>query len=565
MAGWQVSRQPLRQGGAALLIVMAVATATLALAQHESWTRSARDQAAFAAGADVRVDMPEQPGPDTAGRLTTTPGVQHAAAVSVQAGSTPAGVLAVDTRQAASVTQLRPDQSPLPAAALFGKIEPRGTPGVLLPGHPASVALTATLGPARLGLAPAQVSVTVMDASGDAYQLAAGTLPADGLPHLLTAIIGQHGQAINPLRLTAITIGYVLPAKATAAAVLEVRGPALSGWAASASSPELVGARQASDVAGRSDLPAAVSWRPGRDGASALAFSPGYGESATPTYTGAPGIPVPVDGQLMLSASQPGPAATIPGIATSAFLSSSGATVGSTVQETIGGLDTSVKIVAAVRSFPTVTASNGGLIVDLATLQNFLTGQSVAPAQVTEWWLATTGHRVPPGLAARLPSGSAITSAAQLADVLTGDPLSAAPQQALLALAAAAALLAVTGFWVAIAADVRQRRAETALMAALGVTPGAAARQLALEKLLLSVPAAALGLVLGAVVARLLVPAVTLTAAATEPVPPPLTMLDLGQTVPLALAIAVLPAIAAALAMTRRPDPAAELRAAESA
>ena len=76
-----------------------------------------------------------------------------------------------------------------------------------------------------------------------------------------------------------------------------------------------------------------------------------------------------------------------------------------------------------------------------------------------------------PGLTARLQAGSAITSAAQLAAGLTADPLSAAPQQALLALAVAAALLAVTGFCMAIAADVRQRRVENALMAALGVTP----------------------------------------------------------------------------------------------
>ena len=234
------------------------------------------------------------------------------------------------------------------------------------------------------------------------------------------------------------------------------------------------------------------------------------------------------------------------------------------MQETIGGVSVPVRIVAAVSHFPTVTAGNGALIVDLATLQTFLTNESASPAQVTEWWLATAGHQVPPGLTARL-AGSAITSAAQLAAGLTADPLSAAPQQALLALAVAAALLAVTGFCMAIAADVRQRRVENALMAALGVTPGGAARELVLEKLLVSLPAAALGLVIGAVVARLLVPAVTLTAAAAEPVPPPLTMLDLTQTIPLALAIAVLPAIPAALAMIRRPDPAAELRAAEAA
>jgi ABC-type antimicrobial peptide transport system permease subunit len=143
--------------------------------------------------------------------------------------------------------------------------------------------------------------------------------------------------------------------------------------------------------------------------------------------------------------------------------------------------------------------------------------------------------------------------------------VSAAPQQALLALAAAAALLAITGFWVSIASNVQRRRAETALLAALGVSQRSAALQLCLEKLMLSVPSALLGLVLGTVVARLLVPAVTLSSAATQPVPPPLTLYDLSQTLPLAAAVAVIPALAAALIMIRRPDPAAELRAAEAA
>ena len=127
------------------------------------------------------------------------------------------------------------------------------------------------------------------------------------------------------------------------------------------------------------------------------------------------------------------------------------------------------------------------------------------------------------------------------------------------------ALLAISGFWVSIAANVRQRRAENALLAALGVGQRSAAAQLFFEKLLLSVPAAALGLLLGTVVARLLVPAVTLSPTAQIPVPPPLTLFDLRQTVPLAVAVAVLPALAAALVIFRRPDPAAELRAAEAA
>jgi len=148
---------------------------------------------------------------------------------------------------------------------------------------------------------------------------------------------------------------------------------------------------------------------------------------------------------------------------------------------------------------------------------------------------------------------------------LLSDPLSTVPQQALLAVAIAAAVLAITGFCVSIAAGVRQRRAENALLAALGVPPRMAAGQLGLEKLMLSVPSALAGLVLGAVLAELLVPAITLSPSATTPVPPVLIEFGWFQTLLLVLAVAVLPVLAAALTIARRPDAAAELRTAESA
>jgi ABC-type antimicrobial peptide transport system permease subunit len=132
-------------------------------------------------------------------------------------------------------------------------------------------------------------------------------------------------------------------------------------------------------------------------------------------------------------------------------------------------------------------------------------------------------------------------------------------------LAITAVLLAITGFCVSIAAGVRQRRAENALLAALGVPPGAAACQLGLEKLLLSVPAALAGLALGVVLAELLVPALTLTTSAAHPVPPVLIHFGWPQTLGLVACVAVIPVLAAVLAMARRADPAAALRAAEAA
>jgi ABC-type antimicrobial peptide transport system permease subunit len=95
--------------------------------------------------------------------------------------------------------------------------------------------------------------------------------------------------------------------------------------------------------------------------------------------------------------------------------------------------------------------------------------------------------------------------------------------------------------------------------------PRAAAGQLCLEKFMLSLPSAAAGLALGAFLAELLVPAITLSPAATTPQPPVLIEFGWAATLGAALLLAVLPVLAAALVMIRRPDPAASLRAAEAA
>ena len=212
MASWQISRLPIRQGGAALLIVLAVATGTLALSQRQSWTRSVQDQAAFSAGADVRVQASQPLSAGQAAAVAGTPGVQHAMPVATFPQEDINGVtLAVGTGQAANVTLLRPDQSSLPAAALFGKIRTAGpAPGVPLPGRSTTFRLTARLGPAALGLGPAAVTVSVEDAADVVYQVQAGSLPADGREHALVFSLGSSGDAIYPLRLTAVSLAYTL-------------------------------------------------------------------------------------------------------------------------------------------------------------------------------------------------------------------------------------------------------------------------------------------------------------------------------------------------------------------
>ena len=350
MASWQISRQPIRQGGAALLIVLAVATGTLTLAQRQSWTRSDHDQAAFGSGADVRAETSQPLSAAQAAALVQLPGVRHAMPVATFTETdTSTDILAIGSAQAFGVALLRPDQSPLAPASLFAKITPAGpAPGVTLPGRTGEVQLTAVLGPASLGLAPATVSVLVEDADSDVYQLDAGTLPADGRPYTLAVTLEDQAalaagaspaspaagasppspaagawKAIYPVRLTGVSLNYTLPAGLTRApatftvasvsggpGTAQIGGVALRGWNTVASSDELVGARQAFGTSGPSGLPAMSSKAEPGHGALAATFSPGYGLAAS----GFGGPPAPIDGQLQMTSAPP--ALAIPGLAT---------------------------------------------------------------------------------------------------------------------------------------------------------------------------------------------------------------------------------------------------------
>ena len=566
LASWQISRQPLRQGGAALLIVLATATATLAYAQRESWVRSGHDQAAFQAGANARVTPGQPLSPAQVASLATTPGVRAAMPETVfnyAVGSS--DVLAMGAADAARVVLQRPDQSPLPASTLFGKLGHVAPDGLVLPGTGPDVQLSMGIGPASLDLAPAAVTVSVEDAYGDIFQLPA-TLPFDGRPHTITFPVTK---AAYPLRITSVIVNYTLPAtRPRTAATFTIgsvsggpgttplAGLALNTLTDVTSAPDITRAvTNGSGMAGKYALPGAATQSVSGSAASAT-FSTGFGRAVNPN---AP--PLPVGGMLALVSMPPDYAPVIPGIATQSFIASSGITTGGIVQTTLDGLSVSVRIVAVVSTFPTVTNPAGALIVNTTALDNVYVHNAMSPPLPGQWWLATTGGRIPAGL----PAGSPVTSQTALASGLLTNPLSQVPQQALLGIAIAALLLACTGFCVSIAAGIQQRRAENALLAALGVPPRAAATQLSLEKFMLSLPAAAAGLLLGIALASLLVPAITLTAAGTAPVPP--VVISYGWTLSLgtALTLAVLPVLVAALITIRRPDPAAGLRTAEAA
>jgi hypothetical protein len=569
LAIWQFSRRPLRQAGPALLVVLAVATGMLALSQHQTWIRSVQDEAAFRAGAPVRVDAQLPLSPALVQRIATAPGVRAAMPVARFTEGQGTQVLAVDAAEGASTALLQPGAAAEPARALFAAISPAARPGLGLPGHPGRFVITASLGPASLRLGRAPVAVSVQGADGETSTVRAGSLVADGRPQRLTVDLGQGG--MPAVRLLAITMSYPMPARpAGHDAVLSVgaitvpagrggprrpvtlAGTGLGRWSASASSPDLTSLTQSAySLAIKPVFPRARSWRPAGAVGQALTFAAGGGTQSTPTGQ------APVPGLVTLAA--PGLARpVIPGIATRSYLSSGNLTVGSTVPVALDGVTVSVKIMAAVTAFPTVPGAGGALVVDLAGLQDALVGMGQPPAPVTELWLAA------PRRPAALPAGTTAVTRAGLAATLLSDPLSALPQQALVGVALAAAMLALAGFAVSVAASVAEHRPQSAVLSALGVSRAGQTWQLCLEELLLSGPAAAAGLALGAVSVVLLAPSMTPAAGAGTPGPPVMTGFAWAAAIPLALVVAVLPVLMAALAMLHRPDPAAQLRVLES-
>ena len=586
MANWEISRRPVRQSGPALLVILAVGMSTLALAQYQSWQQSAHDQAAFAAGAQVRVSLVNPEPLAAVNGITRLRGVTAAMPVSQQQVSG-GQLLVIGGPQAAATVTLRPDLSPyVPAGQLWRDLDQRQVPpeGLAVPGHPERLAITASMAGGLAGrLGPVSATVTVQDAYGLPYALPAGSMPADGRPHDLVVQLGSSRGIAYPLRLLSVALQYNVPFAAASArarhadalAVVTIdsvsasgrqggpfsapfaAGRELAGWVPRVSAPGLdaISSVMLQGQSGGSVMPSVARWS-ATGHAARLWLAPGQGPVKLTAGQLAQGGFTSIIGQVQVTI--PAPKLGVPVIATSAFQRSHGST--GTVLLSIGAANLPAEVVGTVSQFPTVPGGPA-VIADQASLQDALISAGGAPLPVTSWWLSTASGQPPAGL----PPGSRVVSAAAIRAALQHDPVSAAPVKAALAVAAAAALLAVLGFCVSVAASARARRSQRALLAALGVPAADQVRLFCLEQILVSGPAALAGLALGVGLAHLLIPAMTLTAAAGVPIPPVLVRVPVPWVALVVLAVPAIPALAAVVATLRQLDPAAELRLAEAA
>lgn len=574
LAGWQFSRRPMRGAGPVLLLVLAIALGMLAIGQGASWDRSQDDQADFRAGAPVRVLAA---GEGDLGRTEQYAALPHvsAAAPAVRttlplSGNRAATVLALDTANAADTMLMRPDLASDSVRPLLAGLAPKSpTAGLKLPAGTARLRLTADIHGSGTRM-PVDMGVTVEDSRGVPYRMPLGTLPADGRSHPLDlalpadadplTLIGLDlslNQPVDVAERHRLTVSEVI---ATGADGTVRRLSAPTAWKATSIGNNIASTPDGDD--GTSPAKAAVtSTRP-----LTVTYGTGYVPHDQPWVTGSVTV--------RLQVAQPAQT-EVAAVATDRFLDSTGAREGQRVDVTFGGENVPVRIVRSVRALPTTGTADqggspdaahdgGGLLMDLRSVNRLLQSQSGDRAAPTEWWLHADAHRSAAVAAAlrALPDidPTRVIVRDEIAAQLHDDPFGAGPAAAFTAASAAAAALAAVGFVVGAVGARRERDAEFALLRAMGAPRRQLARTLAAEQGVLVALALAVGVVLGTVLARTVIPLIVLTGQAAKPLPTVLVELPAARVVLLLAAVAAAPLVVTTVLTLRRPDPALSLR-----
>ncbi|SFF49209.1 ABC-type antimicrobial peptide transport system, permease component [Actinacidiphila alni] len=611
LAGWQFARRPRRGASAVLLLVLAVAMGMFAIGQGASWDRSQHDQADFTVGADIRVTGMTTPPFGQAGIYAKVPGITAAAPAArdelLLTEQRHATVLAIDTRQAADAMRFRSDLTDgRPVGDLLAPLRDgqqgasAETGGYTVPGDASAVEFTASLTaldgggkPTASTFGPDHLIAILKDAKGVAYQFAIGDLPPDGAPHRLTLDLSSAegtagGAPAGPLRLMRIDVGYALYAKDESHRLTIASARTIGPDGAATPLAAEKGGAGAWDVQPSFDDPAYANSpdtkhpvvKPLVMGGPAL-MSLDYRTGSTyvdpDSYGGGPAV------TFRMRVKTP-PLTVLPAIATDSYLKAVGAKVGSSVQVLLNGVEATVRITGSVHAVPgttdqgasDTTASTtstqeaqdaekkdaGALVLDLDSVNRFLEAQDSLAMQPSEWWLATA-----PGASAKVAAAlrdrtdiDAMLVRDETARDLRADPLGAGPQSALPAAVVAAAVLAAVGFAVSSVGAIRERATEFAVLRALGAPRRKLARMIAAEQGLLVLISLVVGVVLGALLTRLVTPLIVLTSQAAQPVPKLLVKLPAGPLAQLLGVVLIAPLIVVLATAVRRGDPATALR-----
>ena len=527
----ELARRPQRYARSALLLTLALAIGLFASAYSRTWLASQRDQADYAAAADVRVEPSERSGSIPAlqlpGAYASLDGVRAALPVyrdslDLSDSSGPATLLGIDADRTAGAVRFRGDLASRPLEAMLaplGEGRPR-LAQVPLPGRPTQLALDVDVEVARLpgdraffgtGARPS-LSVVIRDAGGLLYRLPTTGFGVSGArKRIVYDLSGPRGEAPRyPLSIVGVETNVVPSFRVNRPVSVDVRSVEVgdvSGTFTRIDPPDRpwqVSSSQIEDA----DQPSRVV-RVSSDGFVSLDVLSGsvstFPSRGLVTFTASPGRNAPVQ--------------AIPAIATSRFLADTGTSVGGRVP--LGPDGPALALAGSAKGFPTLPGSMGGVVVDLPTYAaaEWLTDGTIL--KPTEWWLDVDGPASP--VAARLAappySSELVIDRAARARALSTDPVALGISGALYIGFAAAAIFAVIGFAVSSAISAAERKTEFAVLRSVGLSRRQLSGALAIEGALTACLALAAGTALGVLLAWFVLPYVSLSGEGGRPFP----------------------------------------------
>lgn len=595
----QLARRPLRYTRAALLLMLAMSMGVFALSYAATWSTSQRDQAAYQAGAAVRVVPGSSLGSLPAwalpaayaglGSLALASPVERLRdGVTFLASSGSADLLAIDADTAARITLFRRDEATVPLADLMRSLR-AGRPEptlATLPDGTAFLRITPVIDPTAIvrqvydeetdevtdypvDLAneePIRVSANaiVRDARGLLYRGSSGIVAFRGAaPELVVALQPARDRAgggvppagahfDGPLELAALGLELWMPQDTLTTegtfgvSAVSAGGAAAGPWTEVA--PSAAGAWHAQMGFGRQQLSDVPTSRT-RDTTIRL----GGADSGDTGIIFGNGV-FQVSTRLGFTPASITAGDAVPMLASRAFLESTGAHVGDVIAGTVAGRTVRVSIAGSVESFPSTDPDRPLLILDEPTLGLLRLLGSSDTRSADEWWMAPTdgGTDALIGALAGSPFDSAsVTSAVDRARSLSTDPVALGIIGALSLGFVATGLFALVGLTVSAAVSARQRRTEFALLRALGLSGRQLSNSLWLENGSLVLVSLLAGTGLGLLIGWVVLPFVTVTQRATTPVPPvevhvpwaDIALLDAGSAVALGVAVLVIGAV----------------------
>jgi hypothetical protein len=576
----QLARRPRRYTQAGLLLVLAVAIGIFAAAYAQTWKLSQGDQAAYRAGADVRVvpsgadSAPPQIALGSAyaslgGVSALSPALRQD--VDYTGTGTAGAFLALDAARLSQLANVRSDFASRPLGDLARRLGGGSrTAALALPGEPTRIRVTATFASPKprpvqtpfgqilaRGQLPATLFLSLRDRLGLVYQFRAGELPRERFTLELVPT-GSRFSPAYPLSLASLQLSVGAPYEKSqpvrfAVESLEVAGAgawqpvALGGahWRVSAQAPPGVFRKPrvvAVDATGGTLVTRLET-------GSIQSF---FSRNETVDFTLRPG-----------RATAPAP---LPVLANDAFLAATGARVGQDVELPLGSGRYAARIVGSVRRFPTTDPAAPLTVADLSRFEAAAQRVEGTNYEPGEWWLATSGDGAAVADTLRGPPWSSleVDSRAGLARQLRDDPLSLGTIGALALGFVVAAAFAALGFALAAAISARQRLGELAVLRSLGISARELAAVVLVENGLLIALSLAAGTALGLGVAWLVLPFLSLDAGGAAAVPPVLVTVPWLTVLAIELALLVALVAIAAVQVWRaaRLEPAPALRAA---